>query len=85
MLLGTFLEMISISLLVPLLGLITLENNRISEIIINYNLDYLSSFLELNKVVYFFVSVFLCKNFFFFIFNLFKKTNYFLFFLKQKK
>ncbi len=65
MLLGTFLEIISISVLVSLLGLITSENNKILEIINNYNLDYLLSLLELNKVSYIFFSVYLCKIFFF--------------------
>lgn len=65
MLIGTFLEMISISILVPLIGIVASENNKISEIIINYNLNYLSSFLELNKVIYAFFIIYLCKIFFF--------------------
>ena len=73
MLIGTFLEMISISILVPLIGIVVSENNKISEIIINYNLNYLSSFLEPNKVIYVFFYHLFVQNFFFCFFNSFSK------------
>ena len=64
MLMGTIFEILSVSALIPLLGIITDENNKILQIINAYNLNYLYNFLEFNRVVYIFASVYLCKIFF---------------------
>jgi ATP-binding cassette, subfamily B, bacterial PglK len=81
-LLSTFLEMFTISLLVPILNIFNGDLIEIKSFLRNYNLNFLTSYLNLSSILTFFLTFFLLKTVFrifvtyyqsHFVFNFFTK------------
>ena len=61
-LLSTFLEMFTISLLVPILNIFNGDLIEIKSFLLNYNLNFLISYLNLSTILIFFLTFFFFKN-----------------------
>ena len=81
-LLSTFLEMFTISLLVPILNIFNGDLIEIKSFLLNYNLNFLISYLNLSNILIFFLTFFFLKTVFrifvthyqsYFVFNFFTK------------
>jgi ATP-binding cassette, subfamily B, bacterial PglK len=81
-LLSTFLEMFTISLLVPILNIFNGDLIEIKSFLLNYNLNFLISYLNLSTILIFFLTFFFLKTVFrifvthyqtYFVFNFFTK------------
>jgi ATP-binding cassette, subfamily B, bacterial PglK len=62
--LGTFFEMLSVALLIPILNIMTGSVENIVEFLNNNNLNFLINFIETKKILLIFLFIFIFKTFF---------------------
>ena len=62
--LGTFFEMLSVALLIPILNIMTGSIENIVEFLNNNNLNFLINFIETKKILLIFLFIFIIKTFF---------------------